>query len=96
MGKAAVKCEEVGWPDMCQGVSDRGSTTAGRSRTFWAVECNDAVTGGAGELEVGATRSVSCMAGRTDAVPDRPRRREKSAQQEACTSPELTGGAGVG
>jgi hypothetical protein len=76
-------------------VADGGSTTAGRSRTFCAVVCDGVVTGGAGEWVGGAARSESSMAGRTDAMTDRLRRREKRAQQEVCTSPELTGGAGV-
>jgi hypothetical protein len=86
----------VGEEDMRQGVADDGSTTAGRSRAFCAVVCDGVLIGRAGELEVAAVRSKSGMAGTTDAVPDRARRRDKSAQQEACTSSELSAGAGVG
>ncbi|KIK73125.1 hypothetical protein PAXRUDRAFT_21200 [Paxillus rubicundulus Ve08.2h10] len=53
--------------------------STGRLRTFCVVERDVTATGGAG----------------TDAVLDRARPREKSAQQEACTSSELAGGAGV-
>jgi hypothetical protein len=36
------------------------------------------------------------MAGETEGVPERARRREKSAQQETCTPFELSEGVGVG
>jgi len=77
-----------------QRVCDSGSTTAGRSRTFRTVGFDDVVAGGTGGLE-GAC-SESSMAGETKGVPERARRREKSAQQETWASFELSGGAGVG
>jgi hypothetical protein len=58
---------------MTRGVSDGGPITAGR---FYGVGCDGSgVTGGAGELEVGAARSEGCIVRKTDAVPDRARRR---------------------